>query len=77
MFPTLSVMIWLPVLGAAIVATIPRRRSEIALPIGLGFSALVLALAGNVVWTFAKGDAGFQFAERASIYEAWGITYHL
>ncbi len=77
MFPTLSVMIWLPVLGAAIVATIPRKRSEIALPVGLGFAALVLALAGNVVWTFVSGDADFQFVEQATIYAPWGITYHL
>ncbi len=74
-FRILTALILLPVIGAAVVATIPERRKELLLPIGFGVSLLPLAGAGYLLWEFETGVAGFQFVERAVWYAPWGVGY--
>lgn len=75
--PILSLLILLPVLGAVVVALLPARRQELALPVGVAVSMLPLALAGYLFAVFESGEAGFQFVERADWYPPWGISWHL
>ncbi|MDH3729638.1 MAG: NADH-quinone oxidoreductase subunit M [Acidimicrobiia bacterium] len=74
-FPTLTLLILLPLAGAAAVAVIPRRRSELVFPTAVATSMLPLAVAGYVVWEFATGEAGFQFTEKVLWFEPWGVSY--
>ena len=60
----LTWLILLPVLGAAVVLAVPRRRSEVVLPLGVALSVLPLALAGYLFVAF-EPVAGYQFVERA------------
>ena len=75
-FPLLSGLIVLPLLAAAAVAAIPKRRRELIMPVGIGLSMLPIALAGYLFVAFEK-VADFQFVERAVWYEPWGVSWHL
>jgi NADH-quinone oxidoreductase subunit M len=72
----LSALILLPVAGALAVALIPTRRRELMLPVGVAVSMLPLGLAAYLFWVFEPA-AGFQFVERASWYEPWGVSWYL
>jgi len=72
----LTWLILLPVLGAIAVLLVPRRRSEVILPLGTAVSVLPLALAGYIFAVF-EPVAGYQFVERAVWWEPWGISWHV
>jgi len=72
----LTWLILLPVLGALVIAVVPRRRSELHLPLGIALSVLPLALAGYIFWVF-EPVSGYQFAEDVIWYEPWGINWSL
>lgn len=77
-FDLLSVLVFLPMLGAGIVIVLPRGQKTLARSVALGFSLVVLALTVYTVVAFAQGncpvgsvpkemleagkDAPFQFA---------------
>ena len=60
-----NVQLELPVAGAAVVVGLPRRRSELVVPVAFALSTFTFALAAFVVWEFEPGDGGFQFIESA------------
>ncbi|MGI9647213.1 MAG: NADH-quinone oxidoreductase subunit M [Acidimicrobiia bacterium] len=76
-FNALSILVWLPVAGAAVVVGLPRRRAELVVPVAFALSVLTLGLAGYLVVEFDSGDAGFQFVEKTAIWSDLGIDYHL
>ncbi|MFQ5947536.1 MAG: NADH-quinone oxidoreductase subunit M [Acidimicrobiia bacterium] len=76
-FPLLTSIILIPVIGAGVVALLPRRRRELVLPIALGVSLLTFGASLYLLWEFQAGEAGFQFTERVTWYEPWGVSYHL
>ena len=76
-WPLLSLLIWTPIVGAAVLMAIGARMPHLARPVALlaalltfGFS--VLAYAG-----FDAASAAMQFEERAVWIEAFSIHYHL
>lgn len=73
----LSWLVITPLIAAVAVALIPKRRSELILPVGFGLSFVPLSIAGYVFWAFESHEAGFQFVEQAVWYERWGISWHL
>ena len=73
----LTALIVIPVIGAIVVALLPRRRTELILPVGVGMSLIPLAVAGFLFAAFETGEAGFQFVEQAVWYEPWGISWSL
>jgi NADH-quinone oxidoreductase subunit M len=73
----LTALIVMPVVGAIVVALLPRRRIELVLPVGVGMSLIPLAVAGFLFAAFETGEAGFQFVEQAVWYEPWGISWSL
>lgn len=75
--PTLSLLILLPLIGAAIVALLPTRRQELVLPVALGVSIAPLAVAGYILWTFDAGNPAVQFAEFNVISTTFGISWQL
>jgi NADH-quinone oxidoreductase subunit M len=76
-FPILTAIVLLPLIGAAVVALLPRRRTELFLPVGVAVSLLPLAAVGYLFIIFEVGEAGFQFTERVAWYEPWGVSWHL
>ena len=72
----LTWLILLPVVGAIVVGLLPRRRTELHLPLGITLSILPLALA---IYLFAVFEpvAGYQFTELHPWYEPWGIAWNL
>jgi NADH-quinone oxidoreductase subunit M len=72
----LTALVLMPVVAALIVLTVPRRRHEIHLPLGVVLSLAPLALAGYVFWAF-EPKAGMQFVVEAPWYEPWGLGWNL
>ena len=73
--PILSVLIFLPVAAAALVALLPDRRAARLAAIA---AALVeLALAVVLVVVFTPGVSEIQFAERVVWIESLGVEYHV
>jgi len=75
--PLLSILIFLPLLGAAVVAGLDRRRDQVIRWAGLVAALLALAVAGLIAVRFAAGTAAMQFEERATWVPSSGIGYHL
>ena len=72
-FQILDALIITPIAAAVIVALVPNRRSELALPLGITLSMIPLALAGWLFFAFEKGVAGYQFVHESPWYEPWGM----
>ena len=75
-FPILTVIVFLPLVGAALVALLPGSSADhLAKPIGLGAAALELILAAYLVVDFKAGQAGFQFISHHSWIGQFGIAW--
>ncbi|MDO3701631.1 NADH-quinone oxidoreductase subunit M [Micromonospora sp. C28SCA-DRY-2] len=74
-FPFLSVLTVAPLVGALVVALVPRSRPELAKQVALGWSLLVLALS-VVMWVaFKVGGDRFQFRESYPWIPNWGVNF--
>ncbi len=73
----LSLLIALPVAGAAAVAFVPSRRPEAARAVGLVAAVLAFLVAAWIWAAFQPGRPGLQFEEHAAWVPAAGIGYHL
>ncbi|ABP56483.1 NADH-quinone oxidoreductase subunit M [Salinispora tropica] len=74
-FPFLSVLTVAPLVGALVVAVLPRRRPELAKQVALGWSLLVLVLS-VVMWvTWQTGGDRFQFRESYPWIPNWGVNF--
>ncbi|HEV2356341.1 MAG TPA: NADH-quinone oxidoreductase subunit M [bacterium] len=73
----LTVLIALPLAGAAAVVLTDARRPGAARTIGLAAAAAAFLVAVRVWIAFHSGQPGLQFEERAAWIAAAGITYHL
>ena len=73
----LSLLIALPVAGAAAVAIMPSRRPAAARAVGFVAAMLAFVVAAGIWTAFRPGRAGLQFEERAAWVPAAGIGYHL
>lgn len=74
--PLLTTIIFLPLVGAAVTALLPRKRPDLPKWVALGFALVDLALAGYALLTFDVG-AGYQFKEVYAWVPEAGINYHL
>ncbi|HEX7743714.1 MAG TPA: NADH-quinone oxidoreductase subunit M [Micromonosporaceae bacterium] len=72
-FPFLSVLTVAPLVGAVVVAFLPRRRPELAKRIALGWSLAVLALSVAMWIAFKVGGDRMQFRESYPWIPDWGI----
>ena len=76
-FPLLTSMVVLPLIGALLVALVPRNRLQSARLVGVVFAAATGALS---VWTMVEFDAaddGMQFVSKHSWISDLGISWHL
>ncbi|WP_243056325.1 NADH-quinone oxidoreductase subunit M [Nocardioides sp. SR21] len=77
-FPWLTVLWAVPLVGAVLVAFLPKAPGSV-LPkqVALGFSLLTLAVGIAVAAQFDTGDGGMQLQETHTWIEAFGVHYAL
>lgn len=75
-FPLLTTLIFLPLVGAAVVALVPAQRASLVRPLALVFGVAELALVGTLVAEF-KVEAGFQFTSSHPWISQFGIRWEL
>jgi NADH-quinone oxidoreductase subunit M len=75
--PLLSLLVFLPWVGALLLACLPGlgRRSLRVLALGFSLSTLALALAS--LGSFDRASTGYQFVERHAWIPSLGVHYHL
>jgi NADH-quinone oxidoreductase subunit M len=74
-FPFLSILTLLPLVGAAVVAFIPKTRAQLAKTIALAWSLVVLVLS-IVMWiVFEAGGDRFQFRESYQWIPTWDARF--
>lgn len=86
-FPVLSLTVFLPLVGALLLAVLPRRHDSLYHAVGLLVSGTTLILSGALFRQFDRGwsnplspSAAFQFADPPLAPAAWlpgGITYQV
>jgi NADH-quinone oxidoreductase subunit M len=74
-FPFLSVLTVAPLVGALIVALLPRRSPELAKQVAFGWSLLVLVLSVIMWITFQADGDRFQFRESYTWIPNWGANF--
>jgi len=76
-FPVLSVLIYVPLLGALILLFVRREHTTYIKGLTLVFSLIEFALSIPLYFYFDDKQVGMQFVERASWFPEWGISYLL
>ncbi|WP_341718575.1 NADH-quinone oxidoreductase subunit M [Micromonospora sp. FIMYZ51] len=74
-FPFLSVLTAAPLVGAVVVALLPRSRPTLAKQVALGWSLLVLALSVAMWVTWQVDGQRFQFRESYPWIPNWGVNF--
>ena len=75
--PLLSIVLWLPLAGAVILAVFPRRAEGAVKATGLIVSLLTFAISLAILPRFLVGTAGMQLVEFHPWIPDWGINYGL
>ncbi|MBQ1042020.1 MULTISPECIES: NADH-quinone oxidoreductase subunit M [unclassified Micromonospora] len=74
-FPFLSVLTVAPLVGALVVALLPRSRPDLAKMVAFGWSLLVLVLSVVMWFAFSAGGDRFQFRESYPWIPNWGVNF--
>jgi NADH-quinone oxidoreductase subunit M len=74
-FPILTVLGLTPLLGAAVIMTLPRGRDQLVKLVALTSSLVVLVLSAVMAFDFDKGGERFQFTEAHNWIESFGVQY--
>jgi NADH-quinone oxidoreductase subunit M len=74
-FPLLTVLILLPLVGAAITLLMPRRRPELVRLVGYATTTATLGLALYLLADFATSQHGFQMVERYDWMGELGVRW--
>ncbi len=73
----LTLLIVLPLLGALVVAFLPKERTELVFPVALGLSILPLAASLWIMVNFVSGEPLFQFTEDYVLSDTFGIAWRV
>ena len=76
-FPYLSTIVFLPVIGAIVIALLPRANPRRIKLTAAAFTAVSFVLSLVVLFMFDRGLAGPQFVEQASWIPAINVQYFL
>ncbi|MEH1012350.1 NADH-quinone oxidoreductase subunit M [Micromonospora sp. CPCC 206060] len=74
-FPFLSVLTVAPLVGALVVAFLPRSRPQLAKQVAFGWSLAVLVLSVFMWGAFQAGGDRLQFRESYSWIPQWGVNF--
>jgi len=75
--PWLSLLMLVPLVGAALVAALPGRSSKTAKELALTFSLITLVIGVMATAKYAAGGAQFQLGEQHSWIPHFGVSYAL
>jgi NADH-quinone oxidoreductase subunit M len=75
--PLLSVLIWLPILGGALVVALGEQKAAQARLLALAVSALTFFLSISLFTAFDRSTAAMQFVEHKVWIDAFSIYYYL
>ena len=73
----LSLILWLPLLGAFLVLAVPGRHVRLIQGLALSASAASFVLAWGLLASFDRSQSGLQFVERMPWVPELGMTYAL
>ncbi len=73
----LSLLIWLPIVGAVAVLVIGNNRSDLARWVSVVVSLVVFALSLNLWAGFDPSIQGMQFVENSAWIPQFNINYHI
>ena len=76
-WPLLSLLIWLPIFGGALVLALGERRAQAARWVSLAVALAVFLLSLPLFAGFDYAAVGLQFVERREWIPAYDIQYHL
>jgi len=76
-FPLLSILVFLPLVGAAVVGLVPQRRSDVARAVGAVVATIELGLAVWLLFHFQSGVGAMQWVESHEWIPSLGIGYRL
>jgi NADH-quinone oxidoreductase subunit M len=74
-FPWLSLAVALPLVGAVVVALLPRRSAALPKLVALGFSLVTLVVVAYVAIAFDAGGPRYQFTETHDWIRTFGAHY--
>lgn len=74
-FPVIPAMVLVPLIGAALVALLPRSYHSLAKPLAVALASLSGAITVSVLIDFDKDFAGFQFVSQQTWVESLGISW--
>jgi NADH-quinone oxidoreductase subunit M len=74
-YPWLTTLGLVPLVGAGVVAALPRGRELLAKQVALGFSLVVFVLTIVVALKFKSGGPAFQFTESHPWISSFGVSY--
>ncbi|MBI2358099.1 MAG: Fe-S-binding domain-containing protein, partial [Deltaproteobacteria bacterium] len=72
-----SVIVFLPAVGALVMLLMPREMTTTMLKTALGFTLLTFLWSLRLLWPFDPALAKMQFVERYAWIPAFGIEYHV
>ncbi len=72
----ISIIVFLPLLGAILLALLPRRHRDIRY-FALGISLVTLLASLHLPWYYVRGQGGFQFEQNVPWIAHPNIHYHL
>lgn len=75
--PTMTILTFIPIIGAALLALVPRDRESLARKIGLCSGLGALAVIVYVWLRYDPANPQMQFVERAPWVPALGIDFHV
>src|SRR5439155_457112 len=73
----LSVILWLPIITAVLLALLPRKWAAEIKAIGLVAALIEFIVSPTILTHFQDGVAGMQLVEAKPWIRAWGVTYSL
>ncbi|NTU82434.1 MAG: NADH-quinone oxidoreductase subunit M [Chloroflexales bacterium] len=83
-FPILSLVLWLPALGALLLLLVPRGAAELSRRVALAVSVVTFLVSLPLVFGYvpdaasaAGGAPAMQFAERLPWLPTWGASYSI
>jgi len=75
--PLLSLIVFLPLVGVALLFLVDRNAAALSKWIALGTSGLTFLVSLALLWGFDPLATGFQFVEQHAWIPAWGVDYHV
>lgn len=73
----LTALLVIPIVGALVVATLPKAETKLAHGVGIAFGVLEFLVSIPLATGFVAGEAGMQFETNVPWIAEFGINYHV